>query len=141
MGQVIRTSADGSIIYGVDLELSSGQVYATDPATYAVTMPPGFSHQYWADLAVSPAGTLATVDSAVQGNGNDIGFFDSGLRMANFNEYPIVPDDGFGGVAWPLFSPGGAVLAAGLSDSIEFWDTKTGRLRARLLAPETLQWT
>ncbi len=142
MGKIIRASADGSALYGLDIGISSGQVYTIDPATYAVTQPPSFGHLYWSDLAVSADGSqAAAVATDIQATGNDIGFFDPALRMINLNVYPFVADPDFGGVAGPLFSPGGKVIATGLSNSIEFWDTQTGKLRARLLTPETLQWT
>jgi len=142
MGTIIRASGDGSAIYGVDVGISSGQVYAIDPATYTVTQPAPFGFQFWSDLAVSPEGSqLATVDTDIQSTGDEVGLFDSTLHLLNFNEYPFVADVDFGGVVGPLFSPGGKVIATGLSNSIEFWDTRTGMLRARLLTPETLQWT
>jgi WD40 repeat protein len=137
-GDVQRTSADGGLLYGVALNISSGEVFAIDPATYSVeTSVYGFL--FWTDLAVSADGSqFATIDGSPGAAGDIIGFFDPNLHFLNTNEYPLVspPDDVE--VIGANFSPQGKVLVVALGDSIEFWDAAKGTLRARLMTPEQL---
>jgi hypothetical protein len=135
---VIRASADGSYIYGAQLNVSSGQVFSIDPSTFAVQTD-RYGYLFWSDLAVSPDGTqLAAVNAPPYAAGSAVGFFDSNLRYLNTNIYPDFspPDDV--GVIGATFSPGGKVLVVPLGDSIEIWDATLGTLRARLMTPEEL---
>jgi hypothetical protein len=94
---------------------------------------------FWTDLAVSADGSqFAAVDAPPDATGDAVGFFDPALQYLNTNVYPDFspPDDT--GVLGATFSPGGKVLVVPLGDSIEFWDTAQGTLRARLMTPEEL---
>lgn len=134
VGRLIKVSADGSHLYGVDLNTSAGQVYSIDPNTLAVQTE-HFGLQYWSDLAVAPDGSRF---AAVDASGDFVGFFDSSLRLRNTNAYPdLSPPDAIN-VNGAMFSPEGKVLVVPSLDALEFWDTATGTLRARLLTPEEL---
>jgi hypothetical protein len=135
-GELIRSSADGTHLYGVYVNMSGGNVFSIDPSTYAVHTEE-FGQMFWTDLAVSANGSqFAAVDAQV---GDAIGFFDPDLHYLNSNVYPDFspPDDV--GVLGATFSPGGKVLVVPLGDSIEFWDAAYGTLRARLMTPEELR--
>jgi hypothetical protein len=137
-GQLIRSSADGSHLYGADLNDSSGAVYSIDPSTHTVQTE-RFGQLFWTDLAVSTDGSqFAAVDAPPFAKGDAVGFFNSALQLLNTNAYPDFspPDDT--GVLGATFSPGGKVLVVALGDSIEFWDSEHGTLRARLMTPERL---
>lgn len=140
LGNLLRASADGNFLYGADLNISSGAVYAVDPATYSVQTQE-FGFLFWTDLAVSPTGSqFATIDGEPAVAGDIIGFFDPGLHLLNTNQYPLVspPDDVQ--VLGSTFGPQGKVLVVALGDSIEFWDAAKGTLRARLMTPEELHF-
>jgi hypothetical protein len=135
---LLRASADGKFLYGADLNVTSGEVYTFDTTTYS-SQKSQFGFLFWNDLAVSSDGSqFATIDGAPDAAGDIIGFFDPGLHLLNTNEYPLasLPNDAL--VLGSAFAPQGKVLVVALGDSIEFWDTATGRLRARLAAPERL---
>jgi hypothetical protein len=139
LGQLVRASADGSTLYGVDLNVSSGPVYSIDPATFAVQASRPFGYIFWTDLAVSSDGSqFAAIDGSPGSAGDIVGFYNSAMNLLNFNVYPLVsqPDDVQ--VLGSVFSPGGKVLVVPLGDSIEFWDAASGTLRARLATPEEL---
>jgi hypothetical protein len=121
------------------LDNSSGAVYSLDPATYAVKSE-SFGLLFWGDLAVSPDGSqFAPVDIDVGGPGDAVGFFDPALHYLNANVYPAFsPPDDLGAIG-ATYSPGDKVLVEPLGDSIEFWDTAHGTLRARLMTPEELR--
>lgn len=138
-GQLIKATPDGLHIFGVDVNISSGTVYAIDPVTFAVQVET-FARLFWADLAVAPDGSqFAPIYVAPFGTGDVVGFFDPGLRYLSTNVYPAFspPDDS--GALGSTYSPGGKVLVVPLGDSIEFWDTARGTLRARMMTPEELQ--
>ena len=135
---VVRASADGSHLYGAQLNVSSGAVYSIDPSTYAFQSEQ-FGYLFWTDLAVSPDGSqFAAVYAPPYATGDAVGFFDSSLHYLNTNVYPDFspPDDT--GVLGAMFSPGGKVLVVPLGDSLEVWDSVSGTLRARLMTPEEL---
>jgi len=135
---VIRASADGSHLYGAQLNVTSGEVYSIDPSTYAFQSEQ-FGYLFWTDLAVSPDGSqFAAVNAPPYATGDAIGFFDSNLHYLNTNVYPDFspPDDT--GVLGAMFSPAGKVLVVPLGDSLEVWDSSLGTLRARLMTPEEL---
>lgn len=137
-GELLRSTPDGNHIFGADLNSSGGTVYSIDPATYAVETE-SFGFLFWGDLAVSPDGSqFAPVDIGLA-PGDGVGFFDSALHYLNTNVYPAFspPDDQ--GAIGATYSAGGKVLEVPLGDSVEFWDTATGTLRARLMTPEELQ--
>jgi len=136
--QVIRASADGSHLYGAQLNVSSGEVFSVDPSTYAVQSE-GFGYLFWTDLAVSADGSqFAAINAPPYATGDAIGFFDSSLHYLNTNVYPdFSPPDDIG-VAGAMFSPEGKVLVVPLGDSLEIWDSANGALRARLMTPEEL---
>lgn len=138
LGQLVRASADGASLYGVDLNVTSGQVYSIDPVTFSVQAGPRFGQLFWSDLAVSSGGQVAAIYGAPFAAGDIVGFFNPALNLLNFNVYPVVspPDDTQ--VLGSMFSPGGKMLVVPLGDSIEFWDVATGTLRARLMTPERL---
>jgi hypothetical protein len=137
-GTLIRSSPDGTHIFGVDLDNSAGAVYSIDPSTFAV-QEEAFGLMFWGDLAVAPDGSqFAAVDIEVGEVGDGVGFFDPVLHYLNANVYPEFspPDDQ--GAAGATYSPGGKVVVVPLGDSIEFWDAAAGTLRARLMTPEEL---
>lgn len=139
-GNLLRVSADGNFLYGADLNISNGEVYAIDPATYSAQTQ-GFGFLFWTDLAVSPTGSqFATISGSPGASGDIVGFFDPGLHLLNTNQYPLVspPDDVQ--VLGSAFGPQGKVLVVALGDSIEFWDAAKGTLRARLMTPEELHF-
>lgn len=141
---VIRASADGSHIYGA-LTNSAATVYAFDPITWTIRaggppapyLPGGL--QYWSDLAVSTDGSqFAAVAMSPRVPGDWVGFFSPNLQYLNANVYPsFSPPDDRGGMGAAL-SPAGKVLVVSQGDSLEFWDARTGTLRARLMTPEEL---
>jgi hypothetical protein len=140
-GNLIRASADGSALYGVDLNASSGQVYSIDPATFSVQSPIAFGYIFWSDLAVSSNGSqFAAIGGGGGAAGDLVGFYNSSMNLLNLNVYPLVspPDDGQ--VLGSTYSPGGKVLVVPLGDSIEFWDVDSGTLSARLMTPEELNF-
>ncbi len=135
---LIRASADGSHLYGAQLNVSSGEVFSVDPSTYAVQSEQ-FAYLFWTDLTVSPDGSqFAAVLAPPWAAGDAVGFFDSNLHYLNTNVYPDFspPDDS--GVLGAMFSPEGKVLVVPLGDSLEIWDSTLGTLRARLMTPERL---
>lgn len=138
-GQLVRATPDGTHIFGVDLNISSGTVYAINPVTFAVQTET-FAYLFWADLAVAPDGTqFAPVYVVPYADGDAVGFFSPSLQYLSANVYPdLSPPDDTGAIG-ATYSPGGKVLAVPLGDSIEFWDTAHGTLRARLMTPEELQ--
>ena len=139
MGDLVRASADGSHLYGVDLNDSGGQVHSINPVTYSVQSPPQFGDLFWSDLAVSSDGSqFAGIIGAPYAAGDIVGFHNPSMNLLNVTVYPFVspPDDSQ--VLGSTFSPEGKVVVAPLGDSIEFWDTSTGTLRARLMTPERL---
>ena len=137
-GQVVRSSADGSILYSADLNSTGGGVYSFGPATQA-TQAESFGKQFWTDLAVSADGSeFAAVNASPDAAGDTIGFFNSSLQYVNANVYPDFSPADDTGVLGATFSPGGKVLVVALGDSIEFWDAAQGTLRGRLLTPEEL---
>jgi hypothetical protein len=138
LGNVLRSSADGSVVYGVAVDISNGEVFSIDPATFA-TQSATFGLLFWTDLAVSPDGSrFAAVDGDLTADGDIVGFFDSGLHFLNTNQYPLVSPPGDIEVLGSVFSPQGKVLVVPLGNSIEFWDAAQGTLRARLMTPEEL---
>lgn len=139
LGDLVRASADGSFLYGMDLNVTSGAVRTIDTATYA-TQSIQFGFLFWTDLAVAGDGRFAAIDGSPDAGGDITGFFDSNLHLLNFNAYPFSsqPDDVQ--VLGSTFSPQGTVLVVPLGDSIEFWDANKGTLRARLMTPEELQF-
>ena len=139
LADLVRASADGASLYGVALNVSSGQTFSIDPITYAVYSPPQFGYLFYADLAVSSDGSqLAGIIGVPYLAGDIVSLYDQGMNVLNFTVYPLVspPNDSL--VLGSTFSPQGHVLIAPLGDSIEFWDTATGTLRARLMTPEEL---
>jgi hypothetical protein len=138
-GHVVRASADGTHLYSADLNISGGTVYSIDLATPSVQSQQ-FGLFFWSDLAVSPDGSqFAAVYTPPLVAGDAVGFFNSKLQYLNANAYPDYspPDDS--GVLGTCYSPGGQVLVVPLGDSIELWDSRTGKLRSRLMLPEELQ--
>ena len=139
MGDLIRASADGTHLYGVDLNISSGQTYSIDPSTYAVKQPLAFADHFYSDLAVSADGSqFAPITGAPWGYGDIVGFYNQNMNAMNFTVYPIVspPDDT--SVLGAIFSPTAKTIVTAIGDSIEFWDVSTGLLRGRLMTPEEL---
>jgi hypothetical protein len=137
-GTLIRATPDGTHIFGLGLQFAAfGSI---DPLTFSVQQSAGgFGDFGVADLAVSPDGSqFASVYVAPYGSGDATTFFDAGLHWLNENVYPDFspPDDS--GAIGSEYSPGGKVLVVPLGDSIEFWDTARGTLRARLMTPEKL---
>lgn len=138
-GQLLKTTPDGNHIFGVDLNEGSGTVYSIDPVTFAVQKE-GFAELFWGDLAVDPDGSqFAPVDIEPGAAGDGVGFFNPSLQYLSANVYPAFspPDDS--GAVGSTYSPAGKVLVVPLGDSLEFWDTASGTLRARLMTPEELQ--
>ena len=137
-GQVVRSSADGSILYSADLNSSGGGVYSFVPSTDAVQAAT-FGELFWTDLAVSADGSeIAAVNAPPDAAGDTIGFFNSSLQYVNANVYPDFSPADDTGVLGATFSPGGKVVVVALGDSIEFWDAAQGTLRGRLMTPEEL---
>lgn len=139
LGWLIASPPDGSVIYGIDTGVTTGQAYRTDISTYKTTSTPQFGAQFWSDLAVSADGSHFAGILAESNGGDVIGFFESGLHLVNFNEGPLLSPADDSLVLGSVFGPKGNVLVVALGDSIEFWDTQTGTLRARLMTPEELQ--
>jgi len=111
MGNLVRASADGTHLYGVDLNVTSGQTYSIDPLTYSVQAPPQFGELFWSDLAVSSDGSqVAAIFGVPNATGDIVGFYNSALNLLNFNVYPLVspPDDTQ--VLGSAFSPGEKVV-------------------------------
>ena len=94
---------------------------------------------FWSDIAMRRDGSqIAAVDSQPGYWGSKVGFFDPELHYLTSNAYPDlglangVPSIG------ALYSPKGHVLILTSGDAVDFFDTETGTLRARLLSPEPL---
>lgn len=129
----------GAILYGIDLNISSGDITLIDSSTFAVQTQ-SFADTFWTDLAVSPDGAqFAAVDAQPYVIGDSIGFFDSSLHYATSAIEPLLSSATDSGVIGSTFSPQGRVLVQPLGDSIEFWDAAQGILRARLMTPEELR--
>jgi hypothetical protein len=91
-------------------------------------------------LAVSPDGSqFAAIEAPPFAQGDFIAFYDSALHYLNTNVYPDLSPPTDIGVLGAAYSPQGKVLVLALGNSIEFWDTYQGTLRARLMTPEELQ--
>jgi len=128
---LIKASADGSHIYAIVCSLYS--------ATFA-TQCGGLFEVPWTDLAVSPDGSqFAAIEAPPFAQGDFIAFYDSALHYLNTNVYPDLSPPTDIGVLGAAYSPQGKVLVLALGNSIEFWDTYQGTLRARLMTPEELQ--
>jgi hypothetical protein len=139
LGDVVRASADGSLVCGEALDVSSGDVACLHVATNQVQSE-GFGQLFWTDLAVSSDGSqMAAIDAPPGSAGDAIGFFTPSVQMWNTNVYPALqgPDDS--GVLGATFSPHGKTLVVPLGDSIEIWNATTGTLLTRLMTPEELQ--
>jgi len=138
LGSLVRASADGNFLYGVDLNTSNGEVYAINPVTYS-TQSESFGFLFWTDLAVSPDGSQATaIFGFPNAFGDLLGFFDASRHLLNTNVYPLVSPPRDVLVLGSVYSPQGKVLLTPLGNSIEFWDAASGTLRARLATPEEL---
>ncbi len=136
---LLKSSADGSALYGVSVGNTGGAVYSYDPVTYA-GQTESFGYLFWWDLAVAPDGShFAAIHNVPPAPGDFVGIFDSGLRQINMTVYPdaSLPDDML--VMGSTYSPQGKVVVVPLGDSIEFWDAATATLRARLMTPEELR--
>jgi WD40 repeat protein len=139
VGALVRASADGSHLYSVDLNVPTSQTASINPATYSVQTALQFGDYFYSDLAVSSDGSqFAAITGAPYAAGDIVGFYSPSLNALNFTVYPVVspPDDSQ--VLGSMFSPAAKVIVAPLGDSIEFWDTATATLRARLMTPEEL---
>ena len=133
-----RASADGSHIYGAQLNNSSGTVTSVDVSSLAAQSET-FGYEYWTDVAVSPDGShFAVIDAPTGADGDIIAFFDSALHYSYTNDYPVLSPPTGTGALGALYGPQGEVLAVPLGDSVEFWDAAKGTLRARLMTPEPL---
>jgi len=109
------------------------------PLTYAVESPLPFAFIFYSDLTVSADGNeFAGVVGGPDAFGDIVGFYSSGMSLLNFSVYPLVSPPHDSQVLGATFSPAGKVIVTALGDSIEFWDTASGRLRARLMTPEKL---
>jgi hypothetical protein len=138
-GDLIRASADGSHLYGVALNNSSGQVYAIDPTTFSVKTRLPFADDFWSDLAVNNNGSqFAAILGAPFATGVIVGVYSNDLHLLNYNVWPSTSLPDTPQVLGAVFSPGGKVIVAPLEDSIEFWDVGSDTLRARLMTPEAL---
>jgi hypothetical protein len=128
---LIKASADGSHIYTILCSLYSS-AFATQCG--------GLLEVSWTDLAVSPDGSqFAAIVAPPYASGDIVVFYDSTLHDSNTNVYPDFSPPTDAGVVGATYSPQGKVLVLALGNSIEFWDTSHGTLRARLMTPEELQ--
>jgi hypothetical protein len=129
---------DGNYVLGVDESSNSGLVGLWNSTTSS------FSTQslwgvFWVDAAISSDGTrLAAVKGDLGAAGIAAGLFDQKLHFTNATIYPDLgpPDQPF--CTGAIFSATGQTLLSPLGDSIDFFDTRTGTLRGRLLTPEPL---
>jgi hypothetical protein len=129
---------DGTHLVAAMLFNTSGTVAAWNSSTDTFVSQ-GFIDGLWTDIAISNDGSQF---AAIAGEGFDpgtfVGFFDEQVHFLNATVYPdLAPPDSLqaeGGI----FSPGGTVLLQPVFDAIELFDTKTGKLRARLMTPEPL---
>lgn len=138
---LVEASADGSHVYGLVPNVTSGTTYSIDPSTLTLTEHASFGQLFFSDLAVSPDGSqYAGVYSSPGADGDADGFFDSSLHYLNANVYPQLAPPDAPAILGSIYSPGGRVLVVPLEDSLEVWDATTGDLRAHFLLPETLQW-
>lgn len=139
-GGPIKFSAtlDGSHMVATSLFNTSGGVAAWNSTTDTFVSQ-GFIDGFWTDAVIANDGSQF---GAVSGDpilpGTFVGFFDEQVHFLNATIYPdLAPPDAIqasGGV----FSPGGSVLLQPVVNGIEFFDAKTGKLRARLMTPEPL---
>ncbi len=139
MGALVKSSADGTHVYAVNLSYNF-EVYSMDPSTYVVQTVNFYPDACWTDIAVLPNGSqFAAICAPPYAAGDYVGFYNSSPQYINANVYPDFspPDDT--GVIGATFSPAGKVLVVPLGDSIEFWNAAQGTLLARLMTPEELQ--
>ena len=127
---------DGTHMVAASLFSTSGNVAAWDSANDSFVSQ-GFIDGLWSDVTVTNDGTqFAAVAGLGFNPGVVIGFFDEQIHLLNGSVYPdLAPPDAVqahGGI----FSPGGNVLLQPVLDAIEFFDAKSGRLRARMMSPE-----
>lgn len=140
VGALVKSSADGTHVYGIDPS-SDFEVYSLDPSTYAGhAVDFAYTANGWTDIAVSADGSqIATVLGVPFAAGDSEGFFNSNLQYLNTNVYPdFSPPDDTSAIG-ATFSPAGKVLVVPLGDSIEFWNAAQGTLLGRLMTPEELQ--
>jgi WD40 repeat protein len=138
-GALVRASADGTHVYGIDPSAGS-KVYSIDPSSYTVQSV-GFDlyTNGFTDIAVLPNGSqFAAIYGPPFAAGDIAAFYNSSAQYINANVYPDFspPDDT--SVIGATFSPAGKVLAVPLGDSIEFWSTAQDTLLSRLMTPEEL---
>jgi WD40 repeat protein len=138
-GGLVRASADGTHVYGIDPS-ADFKVYSIDPSSYTVQKDDfGYTANGWTDIAVSADGSqFAAVLGPPFATGDYEAFFNPNAQYLNTNVYPDFspPDDT--SVIGATFSPAGKVLVVPLGDSIEFWNAAQGTLLSRLMTPEEL---
>ena len=129
-------SANGKYVAGVNQNSGSGTITTWSnvggPAAQSLA-----NDIVWVDVAVSADGSLfATLEGDTGAAGVAAALFDGGLHFTNATVYPDLapPDQPFAMGA--IFSPSGLTLLSPLADSIDFFSTRTGTLRGRLLMPE-----
>jgi hypothetical protein len=128
-------TADGSYFAGVNQNSGGGTIVLWHNGSIGAQSIWGV---LWADVAVSPQGTMAALEGNTGAAGVAAAFLDQNFHFTNATVYPDLapPDQPF--TTGAVFSTSGQTLVVPLADSIDFFDVETGRLRSRLLTPELL---
>lgn len=129
---------DGSHVVTAILNDSSGAVGAWNSSNDSFTAQ-WFVDGFRTDLAISPDGSIfAAITGVPLEAGVLVAFYDEQLHYLNATVYPdLAPPDSPQNLG-AMFSPSGQTLIVPLGDSIDFFNSSTGKLRGRLLAPEPL---
>jgi len=129
---------DGTHMFALNESDTGGTLAAWNSTTDSFATQ-GLSGGIWTDLAVSPNGNrFAGVRGNLSFAGVAIGLFDGTLHFTNATVYPDLapPDQPF--CTGTIFSASGQTLISPLSDSIDFFNTTTGKMIARLATPNLL---
>lgn len=120
------------------VNLGSGGVGSWNAATDSFTSQ-GLTLAFWTDVAVSPDGSeFASLETAPGYAGTLAAFWDQNLHLLNWTYYPDLAPPITAGSLGAIFSPSGRTLLVPTGDAIEFFDTRTGALRGRVLSPENM---
>ncbi|HEV7553696.1 MAG TPA: hypothetical protein VGP65_18585, partial [Candidatus Angelobacter sp.] len=134
----LAASPDGTHMVGALGNNTAGTVVVWNSATDTF-ISQGFIDGLFNDIAIANDGSQF---APISGGGFDPGitgvFFDSQLHLINATTYPdLAPPDAVQAEG-AIFSPAGSVLLQPMLNAIEFFDTSSGQLRARMMMPEPL---
>ena len=130
-------SSNGYWGAGVESDSGGGVVLWHDPDRTAASAYLGGG--FWTDVAVSPNGIVAAAQSLSYYAGSWVAFFDTQLHYINSTVYTDFHYPSAAPVMGITFSATGETLIVPSGDAIDLFDTKSGRLRAKIMSPEQLK--